>query len=217
MKRKSRNYINNKDLMEHFVKFKQDIKHALENNLEKPQIPHYIVEAIIQIATNLNNKGNFYMYSYKEDMVADGIETCIKYVDRFNPEKYDNPFAYITTICYNASLRRINLEKKQTLIKSQIVKNSGIIDSLQMNLMDNEECKEANTYLKFLYDLPDATDKKDKTKVRNKPGRKSKKDLEYKPVTTIDSEPQSENDSAEDTVDEYFEEIREFFIDEDNE
>ena len=52
-------------------------------------------------------------------MISDGIENCLQYLDNFNPEKSNNPFAYFTQIIYYAFVRRIQKEKnKQPLNKN---------------------------------------------------------------------------------------------------
>ena len=63
-------------------------------------------------------------------MIADGIENCIMAVDNFNPEKSDNPFAYFTQIAFNAFLRRIAKEKKQTYIKHKNFENLYSLDEI---------------------------------------------------------------------------------------
>ena len=62
---------------------------------------------------------------YKDDMICDGIENCIQYIDNFDPEKSKNPFAYFTQIVYYAFLRRIAKEKRQMDIKEKILEKSG--------------------------------------------------------------------------------------------
>ena len=62
---------------------------------------------------------------FREDMICDGIENCLQYIDNFNPEKSSNPFAYFTQIIYYAFLRRIQKEKRQLEIKSKILEKSG--------------------------------------------------------------------------------------------
>jgi DNA-directed RNA polymerase specialized sigma24 family protein len=65
---------------------------------------------------------------YKDDMICDGIENCIQYIDNFNPEKSKNPFAYFTQIVYYAFLRRIAKEKRQMDIKDKIIDKYGYSD-----------------------------------------------------------------------------------------
>ena len=62
---------------------------------------------------------------FREDMICDGIENCVQYIENFNPEKSKNPFAYFTQIIYYAFLRRIQKEKRQLEIKNKILDKSG--------------------------------------------------------------------------------------------
>jgi len=62
---------------------------------------------------------------FKDDMICDGIENCLQYIDNFDPQKSSNPFAYFTQIIYFAFLRRIQREKKQLDIKTRILEKSG--------------------------------------------------------------------------------------------
>jgi DNA-directed RNA polymerase specialized sigma24 family protein len=116
-KRVKKNYVNNKDLFDALVQYKKQCKEAEDSGEEKPIVPNYIGQAIYQIATRLATKPNFYNYSFREDMVMDGIENCLQYMHNFDPEKTQNPFAYFTQIIWYAFLRRIAKEKKQMYIK----------------------------------------------------------------------------------------------------
>jgi len=62
---------------------------------------------------------------YKDDMICDGIENCVQYIDNFDPAKSTNPFAYFTQIVYYAFLRRIAKEKRQMDIKDKLIEKSG--------------------------------------------------------------------------------------------
>ena len=74
---------------------------------------------------SIKYRPNFINYMFKEDMISDGVENCVQYIDNFNPEKSKNPFAYFTQIIYYAFLRRIQKEKKQVDIKTKIIEKSG--------------------------------------------------------------------------------------------
>lgn len=91
----------------------------------KPRVGNYLGSCFLKIATHLSYRPNFINYMYKDDMVCDGIENCIQYIDNFNPEKSNNPFAYFTQIVYYAFLRRIAKEKRQMDIKDKILEKSG--------------------------------------------------------------------------------------------
>ena len=59
-------------------------------------------------------------------MISDGIENCLQYIDKFDPNMSSNPFAYFTQIIYYAFIRRITKEKKQQQIKEKLLKESNI-------------------------------------------------------------------------------------------
>ena len=58
-------------------------------------------------------------------MISDGIENCLQYMNNFDPDKSDNPFAYFTQIIYYAFIRRIQKEKKQMQVKAKIIANAN--------------------------------------------------------------------------------------------
>ena len=89
------------------------VKEPISKGEEPPRVTEYIGECIYKIATRLSTKPNFINYSYRDEMICDGIENCLQYLNNFNPEKSQNAFAYITQIIYYAFLRRIQKEKKQ--------------------------------------------------------------------------------------------------------
>jgi DNA-directed RNA polymerase specialized sigma24 family protein len=116
-KRVTRNYVNNKDLLDALIQYQKDCREAEDAAEPRPRVPDYIGTCIFDIAKRLATKPNFSGYSYKEDMISDGIENCLLYIANFNPEKSQNPFAYFTQIIWYAFLRRIQKEKKQMYIR----------------------------------------------------------------------------------------------------
>lgn len=116
---KKKKYVDNKKFLEVMVEFKSALKEWEDSESVgvKPRIPDYAGECIYKIATHLAKKPNFKMYTYIDDMIGDGIENCILYIDKFDPEKSSNPFSYFTQIIFYAFLRRIAAEKKQSYIK----------------------------------------------------------------------------------------------------
>lgn len=126
----SNHYVDNKKLYACIVEYRQSVLHAKEHDLPRPQIPNYVGHCILMIANRLSTKPNFVNYSYREEMISDGVENCICYIDNFDPLKSTNPFAYFTQIIYYAFLRRILKEKKQLYIKHKSLENSMIMNEL---------------------------------------------------------------------------------------
>jgi len=121
----SEHYVNNRDFLDALVVFKKECARAKANGEPRPPISNYIGECFLKIATHLSYKPNFVNYMFREDMICDGIENCVQYIENFNPEKSSNPFAYFTQIIYYAFLRRIQKEKRQLEIKNKILTKSG--------------------------------------------------------------------------------------------
>ena len=124
-KAKPEHYVNNKEFTAAIAEHNRAVKDAIAKGKEPPRVTEYIGECIYKIATRLSTKPNFINYSYRDEMICDGIENCLQYIDNFNPEKSKNPFAYFTQIIYYAFLRRIQKEKKQLEIKGKILERSG--------------------------------------------------------------------------------------------
>jgi hypothetical protein len=164
-------YVDNKQLFAVIIQYKADVKAANQNNQPKPQIPNYVGECILLIAQRLATKPNFINYSYREEMISDGIENCISYFDNFDPSKSDNPFAYFTQIIYYAFLRRIQKEKKQVYIKHKSTENSMLFNEL-VDQMDDDDYTpsfefDSENISDFIKAFEDNIDKK---KVKRKKG-----------------------------------------------
>jgi hypothetical protein len=164
-------YVDNKRFYSAIVEYRAAVADAILHNKPKPQIPEYIGKCIFMIANRLATKPNFANYSYKDDMVADGIENCICYIDNFDPAKSDNPFAYFTQIIYFAFLRRLQKEKKQLYIKHKSIENASVLHNTYE--MDEDERTIVTDYMndnQVTYDIiknfeDDLQKKKKKRKV----------------------------------------------------
>lgn len=138
-RKRSEHYVNNKEFLEALIDYRQKVKIAAEKEIpgitneqlkkwkspNRPQIPKYIGECFLKIATHLSYKTNFINYIFIDDMISDGIENCVQYVNNFDPEKSKNPFAYFTQVIHYAFLRRIQKEKRQLEIKNKILERTG--------------------------------------------------------------------------------------------
>jgi len=124
-RKRSEHYVNNKEFLAALVEYREKVTKSMEDGTDRPQIPRYIGECFLKIATHLSYKPNFVNYMFKEDMISDGIENCVQYIYNFDPEKSKNPFAYFTQIINYAFLRRIQKEKKQMEIKARIIEKGG--------------------------------------------------------------------------------------------
>lgn len=119
----SKQYVDNAKLYDDMVRWKQDL--AVDPHAPMPEA---IGEAIFTIADHLSKKPSFVNYSWREDMVADAMLNCTKYLHSFNPDKTKNPFAYVTQIVKNSFYRSISNEKTFTY-RNMLV--SGELDPTQ--------------------------------------------------------------------------------------
>ena len=129
-KAKGEHYVDNKVFLQAMTDWKNKCKIAEEEQKDlpkedkvRPQVTNYIGECFLKIATHLSYRPNFINYTYRDEMIADGIENCLQYCGNFDPEKSKNPFAYFTQIIYYAFLRRIAKEKKQTHVRNKMIES----------------------------------------------------------------------------------------------
>ena len=127
-----KHYVNNGDFLLALTEYRSKCDIAKEEGKKDPQIPNYIGECFLKIAENLSRKPNFFSYSFRDEMISDGIENCLMYFRNFNPDKSKNPFAYFTQIIHFAFLRRIMKEKKQLYVKYKATQQFGILDEFEM-------------------------------------------------------------------------------------
>jgi len=127
-KAKKEHYVNNKEFLEAMKAYKKLVNKAKREKKEKPPVTDYIGTCFLKIANHLSYRPNFINYTFRDDMISDGIENCVSYIHNFNPEKSNNPFAYFTQIIYYAFLRRIQKEKKQLYIKHKSLERSVVFD-----------------------------------------------------------------------------------------
>jgi len=123
---KSNHYVSNADFFQAMKDYKQLCLDAKEQGLAKPKIPTYVAECLYKIANKLSYRPNFINYTYRDEMIADGLENCVRYFDNFDTDKSNNPFSYFTQIIYYAFLRRIQKEKKQVYVKHRVYNNQII-------------------------------------------------------------------------------------------
>lgn len=109
-------YVNKQEFHELLVERKK----IFDETGVRPKITDKLGLMILKISENLSYKRNFINYSFREEMVGDGVENCIRYIDRYDTEKYSNPFAYFTQACFFAFVRRIKRENRQTTVKGAV-------------------------------------------------------------------------------------------------
>jgi DNA-directed RNA polymerase specialized sigma subunit len=168
-------YVDNKKFLAALIEYKAGIDAAKEKNEELPQVPRYIGECFIKIATHLSYKSNFINYTFKDDMISDGIENCLTAAAKFDPAKSSNPFAYYTQIIYFAFIRRIQKEKKHQATKYKIIENLDL-DSIIQNSDDSESSRQLVDYLKKQLDNIDPERRETPSETKSRKRKSAEKD-----------------------------------------
>lgn len=138
-KRASIHYVNNAEFSQAVVDYVSTVNEAKQNQQTLPVVPDYIAQCFLRIAEGLSHKSNFIRYTYREEMVMDGVENCLKAISNYNIEAATrtgkpNAFAYFTQIIWFAFLRRIAKEKKQQDVKLKYLTQSGLEEFLNNEL-----------------------------------------------------------------------------------
>ena len=95
---KKEHYVDNKAFLAAMIEYRKICNKAKKDKRDKPPVTDYIGECFLKIANHLSYRPNFINYTFRDDMISDGIENCLQYLDNFDPSKSNNPFAYFTQI-----------------------------------------------------------------------------------------------------------------------
>jgi|TARA_B110000977_G_C11069175_1_gene488926 hypothetical protein len=135
-------YVNNKEFSLAVVEYVKTVIVAKASESTIPKVPDYVATCFMKISEGLSHRPNFVRYTYREEMVMDGVENCLRAINNYKIEtatRTGNPnaFSYFTQICFFAFIRRITKEKKQQEIKFRYIEKMGIEDFAAMGMDDN--------------------------------------------------------------------------------
>ena len=183
-------YVNNREFSQAVMDYAVECRDLKEQNKAVPKVTDYVARCFIKISEGLSHRPNFVRYTYREEMVMDAVENCLRAIGNYNIETATrtgkpNAFSYFTQICYYAFIRRIMKEKKQQDIKFKFIEKMGIDDFVQAG-MDGETAQETMAYVDTLKQRIGEVRKQDtaikefakKEKVKEK--EKAKLELFYK-------------------------------------
>jgi hypothetical protein len=147
-------YVNNREFSEAVMEYAISAHDAKKKGNTVPTVTDYIASCFIKISEGLSHRPNFVRYTYREEMVMDAVENCLRAINNYNIETATrtgkpNAFSYFTQICYFAFIRRITKEKKQQEIKFKFIEKMGIEDFVAMG-MDNEGAEQTMAYVDTL-------------------------------------------------------------------
>ena len=184
-------YVNNADFSQAVVEYVTVLNEARDAGEQLPIVPDYIARCFLKIAEGLSHKSNFIRYTYREEMVMDAVENCLKAIENYNLEAATrtgkpNAFAYFTQISWYAFLRRIAKEKKQQDVKIKYMTQSGVEEFIIEN-GDATSGQVMNAFVSQLKDRIDKVREKD-TEFKEFAAKEKKKKKLSKRTATTDSD-----------------------------
>lgn len=170
-------YVNNRQFSESVVEYCTRLKEAREKETSLPIVTNYIAECFLKIAEGLSHKSNFVRYTYREEMVMDAVENCLKAIENYDIDaatRSGNPnaFAYFTQISWYAFLRRIQKEKKQQDIKLKYIFEADVSQFLEENLEGDYDSQPFVDQLRYRIDTVKESDAQFKEYIKEEKQRK---------------------------------------------
>lgn len=171
-------YVNNAQFSQAVVDYVTLANESVAAGEPKPVVTDYIARCFLKISEGLSHKANFVRYTYREEMVMDAVENCLKAIENYNIDKATrtgkpNAFAYFTQISWYAFLRRIQKEKKQQDIKIKYLTESGLEQLMTEEFEGNPAARQTQAFVDELRERIDLVKTKD-TEIKDY-GKKERK------------------------------------------
>ncbi len=180
-------YVNNALFSQSVVDHVISVREAEAAGEKIPQMPRYVAECFLKISEGLSHKSNFVRYTYREEMVMDAVENCLRACKNYNVEAATrkgkpNAFGYFTQIAWYAFLRRIKKEQRQQDVKLNYLAESGLEEFM---VDPNEDPQVAKAVQSFVDNLRRRIDdvKENDTKIKD-----YKKKMVTKRTVRVDSD-----------------------------
>ena len=126
LKTERSHYVDNKAFYEALKAYYAACEAAEERDELVPVVPDYVARCLLKIVEGMSRRLQFSGYIFLDEMKADAIENCIRYIRSFDPERGSNPFAYFSRVIYFAFVRRINAEKKGLYVKYKMTEMANM-------------------------------------------------------------------------------------------
>ncbi len=122
-KKRKKKYLNNADLLAQVIKSKEQGKMTDE-----------LAKMLSLLAHNYSKQAKFSNYTYNDDMQAYAMMMVVRTWHKFNEEKSNNPFAFYTQCIKHSFIQYLNQEKRQRLIRDEILVKKGLTPSFNYQL-----------------------------------------------------------------------------------
>mgnify|MGYP000877830132 CR=1 FL=1 len=159
-------YVDGDELFKAISEYAYQCRDAEASGKEKPRMSNYLGDCILKIATHCSYQRNFIGYSFREEMIMDGVEDCIRYAHNFNPDVSRYAWFYLSRCCHRAFVRRIKKEKIQQKAKAYLIQEYSIDSLFEDDDCDSDLSNQLSDYIRenSFFDVEDDTKKVKKTK-----------------------------------------------------
>lgn len=154
--RRTQNYLNNARLLENIIKSKEQYAAAIEKARKRweketkgindpdaiPELTgmdYYpsaaqcmtaeLVKMIMMLVERYAQRANWRGYTYIDDMKSEATISLLNGTLKFDPEKSQNPFGYMTQIVTHSFLTTLDKEKRVRKIRDDILEQNGFTPS----------------------------------------------------------------------------------------
>jgi hypothetical protein len=110
-------------------------------NPEHGKITNKLGTMFLKLVERYSHRGNWRGYTYVDEMRGQALVQLSQIGLQFNEAKSDNPFAYYTAAVNNSFTRILNLEKRNQMIRDDILIDSGHLPSYGRQIQHEEEMR----------------------------------------------------------------------------
>lgn len=112
---RKRNYLNNKDMME-----------QLRLSKQQGSMTNEFANMMVMLAAKFAKSPQYHNYTFIDDMQQYALLQVCRAWDKFDEAKYDNCFAFYTQMIKNCFFQYLNKEKKQRVIRDELLIDQGM-------------------------------------------------------------------------------------------
>jgi len=111
--------------MSHYLNKDEMLKEIIKSQ-EQGRCTERLGEMFMALAQGFVKHRYFNRYTYKDDLIAEGVYAMVKAFDKFDVSLGKSPLAYFTQVCYYAFRGVCIDQKKQQDIRDAIKSDAGL-------------------------------------------------------------------------------------------
>jgi len=112
-----------------------------EVSVDHGRITNKLGTMFLKLVERYSHRANWRGYTYVDEMRGQALVQLSQIGLQFNEAKSDNPFAYYTAAVNNSFTRILNLEKRNQMIRDDILIDSGHLPSYGRQIQHEEEMR----------------------------------------------------------------------------